>query len=143
MAENSKQSGFVTQGQTGKGGGNFPTATPIPGDNQSKKTAEMINKAVEEIKKYLAEVYLNEDSSEVQIMEHIKYYMDGGGFPDRKITDTPTDAFSMVNRRFVTLNGATASRPGSPVTGQFYFNTSTTKPEWYTGSGWVTPSVMV
>ena len=145
MAENKPtNAGFVTQGQSGQGGGGGVAPTvATPGDDQSKKTAEMINKAIDGLKKYLTEVYLIEDSSEIQIKEHIKYYMDGGGFSDRKLSDSPTDAYSLVNRRYVTNNGATASRPGSPITGQFYFNTTTTKPEWYTGATWVTPSVMV
>lgn len=46
------------------------------------------------------------------------------GFTDRKLTDTPTDALQVVNRRYVTLNGSSANRPTSSVIGQQYFDTT-------------------
>ena len=59
-------------------------------------------------------------------------------FTDKKVTDTPTDALSVVNRRFATLNGAVTSRPVSSVAtiGQFFLATDTNIPMWYTSAGW-------
>lgn len=54
----------------------------------------------------------------------------------RTLTDTPTDSLSVVNRRYVTLNGPTASRPGASVLGQSYFDTNINKPVWWNGSTW-------
>jgi len=45
-----------------------------------------------------------------------------------------TDA---VNFGQLTLNGITGSRPLSPTTGQYYFDTTLNKPIWYNGSNWV------
>lgn len=65
-------------------------------------------------------------------------YMVGEAFSQRKITDTPTDALSVVNRKYVTMNGALTSRPVSSVAtvGQFYFDTTNNVPIWYTTAGW-------
>ncbi len=71
------------------------------------------------------------------IVKIIREYNKTSGFTDRKLTDSPTDALAVVNRRYVTLNGATGSRPPSPVTGQFYFDTSLGKPIWWSGANWV------
>ena len=59
-------------------------------------------------------------------------------FIDRKTTDTPTDAFSLVNRRFVTLSSNLGARPVSSVAvvGQRFFNTTSNIPIWYTVAGW-------
>jgi len=38
---------------------------------------------------------------------------------------------------YVNLNGATANRPSSPNTGQYFFDTDLNKPIWYNGSSWV------
>lgn len=64
-------------------------------------------------------------------------YLKSSAFTDRKLTDTPTDAYSMVNRKFVTLNGTTANRPTSSLLAQRYFDTDLNKPVWYGNSGWV------
>lgn len=55
---------------------------------------------------------------------------------DRK--DTPTDAYSVVNRNYVNLSGTVAARPiGSVATvGQRYFATDTGTPMVYTGTNW-------
>lgn len=58
-------------------------------------------------------------------------------FTARKLTDTPTDSLSVVNRKFVTLNGATASRPTGSILGQYFFDTTIGKPVWWSGSTWV------
>ena len=72
----------------------------------------------------------------------IREYNQVAGFTDRKITDTPTDALSVVNRRFVTLNGAIASRPVSSVAtvGQQYFATDSSVLMIYATTGWVDPA---
>lgn len=57
-------------------------------------------------------------------------------FTDRRIVDTPTDAFQVVNRKYVTLNGATGNRPASSVLGQFYYDTTIDRPVWWNGSAW-------
>lgn len=62
-------------------------------------------------------------------------------FTDRKITDTPNDAYSVTNRRFVTLNGTTANRPVSSIQAQHYFDTSLASGRGklivWNGTGWV------
>lgn len=67
----------------------------------------------------------------------VKDYMKSSAFVDRKLTDTPTDSLSVVNRKYVTLNGATASRPTASVTGQSYFDTTLGKPVWWSGTAFV------
>ncbi len=66
----------------------------------------------------------NENLKEV-VQEQIRVYMKTTAFSDRKITDTPTDALSVVNRKFVTANGPVASRPTTSVAtiGQSYLAT--------------------
>lgn len=56
-----------------------------------------------------------------------------------RIGDTPTEAFNLVNRKFVTANGSIAGRPtGSVATvGQFYYASDIPSPAWYTGSQWI------
>jgi len=60
------------------------------------------------------------------------------GFIARKLIDTPTDAFSVVNRRFVTLSSNLGARPVSSVVvvGQRFFDTTNNIPIWYTTAGW-------
>ena len=67
----------------------------------------------------------------------VKTYLKSSAFTDRKLTDIPTDALSVVNRKFVTLNGLTASRPTGSILGQFYFDTTLGYPVWWNGSTWV------
>src|SRR3990167_3074069 len=61
-----------------------------------------------------------------------------GVFTNRRIVDTPIEAFSIVNRRFVTLNGTVANRPRSSVAtvGQPYFPTDTNIPMTFDGDNW-------
>lgn len=60
-------------------------------------------------------------------------------FTSRKISDTPTDALSLVNRRYITNNGTV--RPTSSVVGQPFIDTSLAsgrgKPIWWNGTGWI------
>ena len=119
--------------QAGGGKGSF---APSVSDPEDKKIAELINQAIqkydEALKKYLAEVFLSEDIPKQTILDHITYYMGNYGFTDRKITDTPTDSLSVVNRKFV----ATGTQPSNPVVGQSYFGGG--KQQFWSGSGWVT-----
>ena len=82
---------------------------------------------------------MNEEDVKRITLETIKTYNKSQGFFERRITDTPTDAFAVVNRKFVTLNGAIASRPKSSVAviGQHYFATDTSILTIYGGTGWV------
>lgn len=59
-------------------------------------------------------------------------------FTDRKTTDTPTDNFALVNRRFVTLSSNLGARPVSSVAvvGQRFFDTTNNVPIFYTVAGW-------
>ena len=59
-------------------------------------------------------------------------------FTDRKTTDTPTDAFSLVNRRFVTLSSNIGARPLSSVAvvGQHFFDTTGNIPTTFDGNNW-------
>ena len=45
------------------------------------------------------------------IRKEIKRYNQSSAFTDRKLTDTPTDALSVVSRKYVTRNGVSSSRP--------------------------------
>lgn len=73
-----------------------------------------------------------------QIENIVKEYIKSRSFTDRKITDTPTDDLSVVNRKYVTLSGAITARPVSSVAtvGQRYFDTTNNVPIWYTTAGW-------
>ena len=59
-------------------------------------------------------------------------------FASRKVGDTPTDAISLVNRRFVTLSSNLGARPVSSVAvvGQRFFDTTNNVPIFYTVAGW-------
>ena len=69
----------------------------------------------------------------------IQNYYASSGFTDRKITDTPTDALAVVNRKYVTNNGTT--RPTSSVVGQPFLDMNLAsgrgKPVWWNGIGWI------
>lgn len=75
------------------------------------------------------------------IIKIIREYNKSTGFSDRKLTDTPTDALAVVNRKYVTLNGSSSNRPIASVIGQQYFDTSLAsgrgKPVWWNGTGFV------
>ena len=74
-----------------------------------------------------------------QIWEAIREYNQSQSFADRKLTDTPTDALSVVNRKYVTLNGVVADRPKSSVAsiGQSYYATDINIPMTYSAGGWM------
>ena len=68
----------------------------------------------------------------------VKEYMKSTAFTDRKLTDTPTDALSVVNRKYTNLNGDVADRPTSSVAtvGQRFFASDTNIPMVYDGTNW-------
>lgn len=82
---------------------------------------------------------MNEDDIKKLVFKTMQEYNKSRAFMDRKNTDTPTDSFSLVNRKFVTANGLVASRPVSSVAtvGQPYFATDTKIPMVYDTTGWV------
>lgn len=121
--ENNEQtSGFVTQAQ--KGGSAATPTTSTAATEEDRKLEEKINEALLKFDMYM----------KGYVADFIKQYMGETGFVDRKITDTPTDALMIVNRKFVTENGIT--RPASPVTGQRFYQTSNTRPVYWSGSDW-------
>ena len=72
------------------------------------------------------------------ILGIVKEYLQSSAFSDRKLTDTPTDSLSVVNRRYITLNGLVADRPKSSVAsvGQSFYATDTNIPMTYSVGGW-------
>lgn len=62
-------------------------------------------------------------------------------FTKEKLSDTPTDALQVVNRKYVTQNGTTL--PNSPVTGQQFFSSVLSQPIYYNGNNWVDPTASV
>lgn len=82
---------------------------------------------------------MEEEKNKKQIIDVVKTYMQSQGFTDRKVTDTPTDDFSVVNRKYVNLNGLVTNRPKSSVAsvGQKYFATDTKIQMTYDTTGWV------
>lgn len=79
-----------------------------------------------------------EKEIKIMIKEEVEKILRGSAFTDRKLTDTPTDNLSVVNRRYVTLNGTVANRPKSSVAtvGQPYYATDTFIPMTYSTEGW-------
>ena len=73
-----------------------------------------------------------------ETLKVVQNYLKTSAFTDRKLTDTPTDSLSVVNRKYVTLNGVVADRPKSSVAtiGQPYLATDTNIPMTYTAGGW-------
>ena len=73
------------------------------------------------------------------VLEKIKENDTSSSFRDRRTVDTPTDSYSIVNRRYVTLNGDVADRPRSSVAtiGQPFFANDTAIPMVFTGTNWV------
>jgi len=85
---------------------------------------------------------MNEDMKQYikdTIKKEIPVYMKNQAFIDRKLTDTPTDSLSVVNRKYVTLNGLVANRPKSSVAtvGQTYLATDLNQTLTKVAGGWV------
>ena len=56
-----------------------------------------------------------------------------------ELIDLPNNQLATVNTDGVVLpKGTTATRPGSAVDGEFRYNTTTNKVEYYDGSTWFT-----
>ena len=73
-----------------------------------------------------------------KVIKIIENYQKGRAFTQDKYTDTPTDANSVVPRKYVNLNGTVANRPNSSVAtvGQHYFSTDTNIPMVFDGTNW-------
>ena len=73
------------------------------------------------------------------VQEVVKSSDVDSSFRERRTVDTPTDSYSIVNRRYVTLNGDVADRPRSSVAtiGQPFLATDTVIPMVFTGTNWV------
>lgn len=67
----------------------------------------------------------------------IRKYLSTTGFVGKKITDLPTEGFSIVSRNYVNLNGTSSNRPIVSVLGQRYFDTTIGKPIYWSGTSWV------
>ena len=72
------------------------------------------------------------------IRKEVPEILKSSAFTNRKLTDTPTDSLSVVNRKYVTNNGTLANRPASSVAtiGQPYFATDTNIPMTWSATGW-------
>lgn len=82
--------------------------------------------------------FIKDKETDERIKKVVTQYMQTGAFVDRKLTDTPIDAYQVVSRKYVQLNGTVANRPKTAVAtvGQFYLPTDTNIPMWYTTGGW-------
>ena|SRR3990167_47376 len=76
-----------------------------------------------------------------RIKKVVPEMLQSSAFVVKKITDTPTDSLSVVNRNYVNLSGSVVSRPSSSVAqmGQRYFAIDTGIPMVYNRSSsvWV------
>lgn len=79
-----------------------------------------------------------DENMKKEIIKVVKGYLKSAAFTDRKLTDNPTDALQVVNRRYTNLNGTLANRPASvaAVVGQHYFATDTNIPMTFDGTAW-------
>lgn len=71
------------------------------------------------------------------IQEEIKNQLKGELFSARKLTDTPTDGQQVTPRKYITRNSTTALRPTTSVLGEFYFDTTVSKPVWWKGDSYI------
>lgn len=76
---------------------------------------------------------------DARIQKVVPILLKSTAFSQRKVTDTPTDNLDVVNRKYVTNNGAVANRPNSSVAtiGQPYLATDIGIPMIFTAGGWV------
>lgn len=84
------------------------------------------------------ETLLKKESESKDATRKLERYLGGKAFPLHKVTDVPTDAYQLVNRKYLTLNGTVANRPASSVAtvGQPYYATDTGIPMTYSVEGW-------
>ncbi len=82
---------------------------------------------------------LQSEAFKTAVQDIARGYLKSSAFTDRKLTDNPTDALQVVNRRYANLNGAVTSRPASSVAtiGQRFFATDTNIPMTFNGTNWV------
>lgn len=78
-----------------------------------------------------------EPNFDQKVIKIIEKYQKGKGFTQEKYTDTPTDALSVVPRKYITRNSTTALRPTTSVLGEFYFDTTAGLPVWWNGTAYV------
>lgn len=74
---------------------------------------------------------------EEEVKKLVPQILKSNAFTDRKLTDLPTDALQVVNRKYVTLNGTSAQRPTGSILGQFYFDTTINRPIWWDGTKFI------
>lgn len=74
------------------------------------------------------------EMTEDKVKKIIGDYLKTQAFRQRKITDNPADAYMIVNRNYLTLNGPSSTRPTGSVMGQPYYDTTIGKPIWWNGS---------
>jgi len=79
---------------------------------------------------------MKEEDIKKLIRDEVKNQLKGGLFTARKLTDTPTDRNQVVPRGYVTRNSTTALRPTTSVLGESYFDTTVSKPVWWSGSSY-------
>lgn len=76
---------------------------------------------------------------EERTIQAVKKYLGRSGFTNKVVRDTPIDAFSLTNRKFVTANGTV--RPTSSVVGSFFLDMTLAsgrgKPIYWNGTGWI------
>ena len=66
----------------------------------------------------------------------VQAYLTSTTFSGRKVTDNPVDRNQVVPRGYVTRNSTTALRPTTSVLGESYFDTTVSKPVWWSGSSY-------
>ena len=66
----------------------------------------------------------------------VQAYLASTAFSGRKVTDNPVDRNQVVPRGYVTRNSTTALRPTTSVLGESYFDTTVSKPVWWSGSSY-------
>lgn len=70
----------------------------------------------------------NKETIREMVKEEVKKAL---SFTTRKLTDTPTDDLQVVNRKYTNLNGTTANRPTTNIAGQYYFDTTISRPIYF------------
>jgi len=68
--------------------------------------------------------------------KNVQAYLASTAFSGRKVTDNPVDRNQVVPRGYVTRSFTTALRPTTSVLGESYFDTTVSKPVWWSGSSY-------
>lgn len=107
---------------------------------EDKQNIEFIKKIIkEELSKPSGAIHDNlKKLIQETAKQEIRLQLRSGFFTDQKLTDTPKDRLSVVNRNYVNLSGTVANRPSSilAVQGQHYFATDLNTPIVFSGSNW-------